>query len=51
MAALWHRSYNLASGSLAARGIVAAVVSTAVMLWAAGTVVGEVRERRRFTRR
>ncbi len=46
MAALWHGSFNMASGSLAARGIVAAVTSTAVMIWAIVLVILEVRSRR-----
>ncbi len=43
MAALWHGSFNMVSGSLAARGIVAAVTSTAVMIWAIVLVILEGR--------
>src|SRR5207245_11380544 len=31
--ALWHASYNLVSGTAAAQGVPAAVVSSAVMVW------------------
>jgi membrane protease YdiL (CAAX protease family) len=41
--ALWHGSYNFFSGTLAARGLVAAVVSTAVVIWAAVLVLLELR--------
>jgi membrane protease YdiL (CAAX protease family) len=44
--ALWHGSYNFFSGTAAASGLVAAVVSTAVMLWAVVLVVLELRARR-----
>jgi len=44
--ALWHGSYNFFSGTAAASGLVAAVVSTAVMLWAVLLVVLELRARR-----
>jgi membrane protease YdiL (CAAX protease family) len=41
--ALWHGTYNLVSGTAAAQGLVAAIVSTAVMVWATVIVVLEVR--------
>lgn len=41
--ALWHASYNLVAGTAAAHGLVAAIVSTAVMVWAGVIVVVEVR--------
>jgi membrane protease YdiL (CAAX protease family) len=44
--ALWHGSYNFFSGTLAVRGLVAAVVSSAVMIWAVVLVVLELRARR-----
>lgn len=43
--ALWHATYNLVSGTAAAHGIVAAIVSTGVMAWAAVIVVAEIRRR------
>jgi membrane protease YdiL (CAAX protease family) len=43
--ALWHATYNLFSGTAAAHGPVAAVVTTGVMVWAALIVVVEVRKR------
>jgi membrane protease YdiL (CAAX protease family) len=45
--ALWHGTYNFFSGTLAARGLIAAIVSTAVMIWAAVLIVLEIRARRR----
>ena len=44
--ALWHATYNLVSGTAAAHGLVAAVVTSAVMVWAVAIVVAEVRSRR-----
>jgi membrane protease YdiL (CAAX protease family) len=44
--ALWHGSYNLVSATVAARGVPAAVVSTAVMVWAVVIAAGELRRRR-----
>jgi membrane protease YdiL (CAAX protease family) len=41
--AIWHGTYNLVSGTAAAHGLVAAVVSTAVMVSAVLIVVSEVR--------
>ena len=43
LVALWHGSYNLVSGTAAAHGLVAAVVTTAVMTWAIVIVVLELR--------
>ncbi|HET7421219.1 MAG TPA: CPBP family intramembrane glutamic endopeptidase, partial [Candidatus Dormibacteraeota bacterium] len=41
--AVWHATYNLFSGTAAAHGLVAAMVSTGVMAWAALIVIVEVR--------
>jgi len=41
--ALWHATYNLVSGTAAGQGVVAAAVSTGVMVWAVLIVVVEVR--------
>ena len=46
MVGLWHGSFNLASGTLAARGTIAAVVSMLVMFGAVVLVVLEVAARR-----
>ena len=43
LVALWHGSYNLVSGTAAAHGLVAAVVTTAVMTWAIVIVILELR--------
>jgi membrane protease YdiL (CAAX protease family) len=40
---VWHATYNLFAGTAAAHGLVAAIVSTAVMLWAVLIVIVEVR--------
>lgn len=45
--ALWHGTYNLFSGTVAARGLIAAVVSTGVMVWAGILVALELYARRR----
>ena len=45
--AVWHGTYNLVSGAEAAKGTIAAVVSTLVMLQAFLLVVCELRARRR----
>jgi membrane protease YdiL (CAAX protease family) len=45
--ALWHGTYNLVSGTAAAHGMVAAVVSTGVMAWAGVIVVIELWRQRR----
>jgi membrane protease YdiL (CAAX protease family) len=46
MVALWHGSYNLVSGIVAARGMVAALVSVLVMVQAIVLVALDVRARR-----
>jgi uncharacterized protein len=46
-AAVWHGCYNLAAATQASQGTVAAVVTTAVMVWALVLVVLEVRANRR----
>ncbi len=43
MVSLWHGTYNLVSGTAAAHGLVAAVVTSAVMVWATLIVVFEIR--------
>lgn len=45
--ALWHGSYNLVSGTAAATGVPAAVVTTVVIVWAVLIVVAELRRGRR----
>lgn len=45
--AVWHATYNLVSGTAAAHGLVAAVVSTAVMMWAVLIAIVELRKWRR----
>jgi CAAX protease family protein len=45
--AVWHGTFNLTSGTLAARGTIAAIVSTGVMVWAVVLVILELRARRR----
>jgi membrane protease YdiL (CAAX protease family) len=47
LAAVWHGLYNLVSGTQAATGILAAVVSTLIMIQAVVLIVREVRARRR----
>jgi uncharacterized protein len=46
-AAVWHGGYNLAAATQASQDTVAAVVTTAVMVWALVLVVLEVRANRR----
>jgi membrane protease YdiL (CAAX protease family) len=46
-AAVWHGCYNLAAATQASQGTVAAVVTTAVMVWALVLVVLELRANRR----
>jgi Type II CAAX prenyl endopeptidase Rce1-like len=46
-AAMWHGCYNLAAATQASQGAVAAVVTTAIMVWAVVLVVLEVRANRR----
>lgn len=48
-AALWHTSYNMVSSTAAVRGIYAATVTTAIILWASVLVVGELVSRHRGT--
>src|SRR5919202_4972531 len=47
LVALWHGCYNLVTATAAGAAVPAAVVSTAVMLWAIVIVVAEVRRGRR----
>lgn len=47
LVALWHITYNMTSATEAAKGTVAAVVSTMVMLWAIGLIVLELTAARR----
>ncbi len=47
LVAVWHGLYNLVSGTQAATGILAAVVSTLIMIQAVVLIVLEVRARRR----
>ncbi len=42
-AALWHAVYNMTSATAASRGVIAAVTTTCVMVWATILVIGEVR--------
>ena len=42
-AALWHGGYNMTSGTAASRGVIAAVTTTAVMVWAIVLLVGAAR--------
>jgi len=45
-AALWHTSYNMTSATAAGRGIIAAVTTACVMIWAGVLVLGEWRRPR-----
>ena len=47
---VWHATFNLFSGTAAAHGLVAAIVSTGVITWAVLIVVLEVRTWMRSTR-
>ena len=47
LVAIWHGLYNVVSGTQAATGILAAVVSTLIMIQAVVLIVREVRARRR----
>lgn len=47
IAALWHGTYNLVAATEASQGWIAAVVTTLVMLWAAGLVIMALRASRR----
>jgi predicted MFS family arabinose efflux permease len=42
-AALWHALYNMTSATAASRGVIAAVTTTCVMVWAAVLLIGEAR--------
>ena len=44
-AALWHASYNMTSATAASRGMVAAVTTTCVMVWAVVLLIRETRRR------
>lgn len=44
-AALWHALYNMTSATAASRGVIAAVTTTCVMVWAMVLLVGEARRR------
>jgi hypothetical protein len=44
-AALWHTFYNMTSATAASRGVIAAVTTTCVMVWAAILLLGEARRR------
>ena len=39
-AALWHAGYNMTSATAASRAVIAAVTTTAVMLWAVALLIG-----------
>ena len=47
MAALWHGSYNIAAGTVVARGSIAAIVSMLVMVQAVALVTLDFRSRHR----
>ena len=42
-AALWHALYNMTSATSASRGVIAAVTTTCVMVWATMLLISEVR--------
>jgi membrane protease YdiL (CAAX protease family) len=44
-AALWHALYNMTSATAASRGVIAAVTTTCVMVWATVLLIGEARRR------
>ena len=44
-AALWHASYNMTSATAASRGVIAAVTTTCVMVWAVVLLIRETRRR------
>ena len=46
-AALWHALYNMTSATAASRGVIVAVTTTCVMLWATVLLIGEARRRTR----
>jgi membrane protease YdiL (CAAX protease family) len=45
-AALWHALYNMTSATAASRGVIAAVTTTCVMVWAVVLLIGEARRSR-----
>ena len=47
LVAVWHGLYNLVSGTQAATGILAAVISTLIMIQAVVLIVLEIRARQR----
>jgi hypothetical protein len=44
-AVLWHGFYNMTSATAASRGVIAAVTTTCVMVWATVLLIKEVRRR------
>jgi len=44
-AALWHALYNMTSATAASRGVIAAVTTTCVMVWATVLLIDEARRR------
>ena len=44
-AALWHALYNMTSATVASRGVIAAVTTTCVMVWATILLIEEARRR------
>jgi membrane protease YdiL (CAAX protease family) len=44
-AALWHAFYNMTSATAASRGVIAAVTTTSVMVWAIVLLIGEARRK------
>ena len=44
-AALWHALYNMTSATAASRGVIAAVTTTCVMVWALVLLIGDARGR------
>ena len=41
--AIWHTLYNMTSATAASRGVIAAVTTTCVMVWATALLIGEAR--------
>ena len=41
--AVWHTLYNMTSATAASRGVIAAVTTTCVMVWATALLIGEAR--------
>ena len=48
-AALWHAGYNMTSATAASRGVIAAVTTIAVMVWAVALLIGALRNAGRTT--